>query len=355
MSNRTRIVTQLAILAVTVGCATGTPAAGSPTAQPTPAATPSPVATPGPSHPFAGDPRWIAYQSNRDGEGVYLIHPDGTGNRRVGADFAGGLQLPTWSPDGTRLAMTTRMGGPAEPIEIYDLATEQFRQAFPCEGACLGDDEPAWSPDGTTIAVIRALGPFVDGSPSDCALWLGDVASGGIRQLTSTPGCMERESAPQWSPDGKQLVYYRGTYDDAGIATSTTLYVLDVESKVETRLTDGDLFAGASTWSPDGAWIVFDTRPLNEFQNGEVSNLYRIHPDGTGMEQLTFNTDPSRRANQPRFSPDGAWLVLTADTGRDRELWIMPANGGDPIVVEREGIHTHAAIQPADPPLAIRG
>jgi hypothetical protein len=66
----------------------------------------------------------------------------------------------------------------------------------------------------------------------------------------------------------------------------------------------------------------------------------------TGMEQLTFNTDLSRRANQPRFTPDGEWLLVTADTGPDRELWLLPAAGGDPVVVEADGIHTHAAMQP---------
>jgi hypothetical protein len=31
-------------------------------------------------HPFAGEAAWIAYQTDRGGEGTWLIHPDGTGD-----------------------------------------------------------------------------------------------------------------------------------------------------------------------------------------------------------------------------------------------------------------------------------
>jgi Tol biopolymer transport system component len=124
------------------------------------------------------------------------------------------------------------------------------------------------------------------------------------------------------------------------------LYVLDVETRDETKLTEDDLFAGDSDWSLDDEWIVFSTYPLNDFQCCEVSNLYRIHPDGSGIEQLTSYDTAELRATQPRYTPNGEWILFTAAMPTSRELWLMPAEGGEPRVVRKGGIHTHGTWQP---------
>ncbi len=230
--------------------------------------------------PFAGDPAWIAYQTDRTGqEGIWLIHPDGTEDHQIAADVLEQQLLPDWSPDGTRLVFATR-GGETEPLYEYDLETETSRELFACEDPCVGYDEPAYSPDGTKAAFIRYLGPFINDVPSDCALAIGDVATGEVTQITSNtePQC-DREYFPRWSPDGSQLTYWR--YPPKG----TAVFVINADGTQDTRLTDPEMVAGDPDWSPDGNWIVFSDHPLHEFQCCEVSNLYRMHPDGTGMEQ----------------------------------------------------------------------
>jgi TolB protein len=325
-------------------------------AEPTANATPAPTtqasqASPT-ERPFAGEQAWIAYQTNRTGEGVWLIHPDGTEDHQIAADIPGLEQLPDWSPDGTRLVVTTR-GGDTEPLYEYDLATNTSRQLFKCEDPCVGDDEPAYSPDGTQVAFNRALGPFVYSDadrhevPSDCGIWIGDIATGDVRQITSNidPPC-EREYNVRWSPDGSQFTYWRDPYEN-GQPTGTAVFVMNVDGSGERRLTDPEMFAGDPDWSPDGEWIVFDTYPLSEFQHvSKVSNLYRMHPDGSGLEQLTHHETPAVRATQPRYTPDGRWIIFTAVTPSSRSLWLMPAEGGEPIVLARGGIYTHGTWQP---------
>jgi TolB protein len=86
---------------------------------------------------------------------------------------------------------------------------------------------------------------------------------------------------------------------------------------------------------------------LAEFNStAKVSNLYRIHPDGTGLEQLTFNESTDLRATQPRYTPDGNWIIFTAVTSSSRSLWVIPAEGGEPVVLAPGGIYTHGAWQP---------
>ena len=319
-------------------------------AVPTTQASEPPPASP---HPFAGEGAWIAYQTDRGGsEGVWLIHPDGTEDHQIATDVPGAQLLPDWSPDGTRLVFTTR-GGETEPIYEYDLATETFRQLFACEDPCVGDDEPVYSPDGTKVAFIRALAPFVnspsvgDSVPSDCGLWIGEVATGEVTQITSNtdPPC-DREYTPHWSPDGSQLTYWRDPYQN-GQPTGTAVFVINADGSDERRLTDPEMFAGEPDWSPDGVWIVFDTYPLAEFNFvPKVSNLYRMHPDGTGMEQLTHYETSGLRATQPRYTPDGKWIIFTAVTPSSRSLWAIPAQGGEQLVLAPGGIYTHGTWQP---------
>lgn len=132
--------------------------------------------------------------------------------------------------------------------------------------------------------------------------------------------------------------------------------MLDVASGQETKITDDATFAGDPDWSPDGEWIVYSTYPLNDFNHvAKVSNLYRIHPDGSGMEQLTDYDIDQLRATQPRYTPDGKWIVFTAvipesgyGLGQNlRQLWALPADGGQPVVIAADGrIYTHGTWQP---------
>jgi len=269
-------------------------------------------------------------------------------------DFNGiEVLLPSWSPDGNRIVVASR-GGDTEPLYEYDLTTDTFRQLFACEDPCLGDDEPVYSPDGSQVLFTRYLSPFVHSDvfggdvPSDCSLWIGDIATGEVRQITSNtnPAC-DREYGSRWSPDGTQIVYCRDPFEN-GRPTGTSVYVMNADGTNERQLTDPSMFACIVDWSPDGEWIVFDTYGLVEFNfTPKISNLYRIHPDGSGLEQLTFNDDVGLRAVQPRYTPDGKWILFTSVTMSSRHLWAVPAEGGEPIVVADGGQFTHGTLQPS--------
>jgi Tol biopolymer transport system component len=320
------------------------------TSMPTVAAGTSPTLL---SNPFTGKTAWIAYQTKRSGsEEVWLIHPDGAEDHQIAT---GGLTvlLPDWLPDGKRLVVASR-GGDTEPLYEYDLAAKTLQQLFECKDPCLGDDEPAYSPDGTRVAFIRALLPIAhsdaigDDVPSDCGIWIGDIATGKVSQITSnTNPPWDCEYYPRWSPDGSQFVYFRDPFEN-GKPTGTALFVMNADGSGERRLTDPEDFAGMPDWSPDGEWIVFDTFGLTEFNfEPKVSNLCRIHPDGTGLEKLTFNESTDLRATQPHYTPDGRWIIFTSVTPSSRSLWAIPADGGDPIILEAGGIYTHGTGQPS--------
>ena len=345
-----RLLAALVVAILLAGCSsdpeTTLPAAET-SADTSPDASSTTPDSPLAANPFGGDPTWVAYQTDRSGaEGIWLVHPDGGDDHQVATDLPNAL-LPDWSPDGTHVVMTSRGDGQTEePLFEYDLETDTSRQLFDCTLPCMGDDEPAYSPDGSQVAFIRAMAPIVNDAPSDCSLWIGDRATGKVRPVTSNadPQC-EREYNPRWSPDGTQLTYWRQPSMD-GTATVTAVFVVNADGTDERRLTDPDIKAGESDWSPDGEWIVFATYPLAQYQSGE-SHLYRVHPDGTGLEQLTDFTSAELRATQPRYTPDGKWIVFTAVTSSTRSLWAIPSEGGEPVEIAAGGIYTHGTWQPA--------
>jgi Tol biopolymer transport system component len=199
---------------------------------------------------------------------------------------------------------------------------------------------PRFSPDGSKVAFVRALGPFdrEKDRPADCGLWVGEVATGQVEQLTSNDGC-DREYFPRWSPDGAQLTYWRWREDQTG-TVGTAIFVIRADGDGERQLTDWEMFAGDSDWSPGGEWIVFATHPFQAFPPATTSsptesNVYRIRPDGSNVEQLTDFDAATDRAGYPRYTPQGDQILFALQTPNGRELAIMPADGGQRVTLAR--------------------
>src|SRR5687767_5122861 len=177
----------------------------------------------------------IAFDSDRDGErGVYVAARDGTGVRRVSGD--GYAAVPTWSPDGERLAfiraepensrvwnlwlleldagdmrrLTSFKYGQTwgaswfsdgqrivytheDRLIVQDLTTDRLRQyASPLKQRLVRT--PAVSPDGTKI-VFQV---YRNGA------WLLDLTDGSMRCVLTDPTAEEFA----WAPDGRRVAFH---------------------------------------------------------------------------------------------------------------------------------------------------
>jgi len=177
----------------------------------------------------------IAFDSDRDGErGVYVADASGRNVRRVtGAGFAA---VPSWSPDGRRLAYVRSEVGQSRVWNIWtvDLATgSAHRMTSHKVGQPWGG---AWFPDGKRLAYsheTRLIVRAVDGSsqkifPSPVrgklvrtpavspdgnrimfqvfrhGAWLLDLRDGSMRKVLADPSAEEFT----WSPDGRRVAYH---------------------------------------------------------------------------------------------------------------------------------------------------
>ncbi len=192
----------------------------------------------------------------------------------------------SWSPDGQKLIFG--MDNDNIRSDIYLLTIGAAEPVNLTRTVAYDEKDPAISPDGKRIAFVsgrrKAEGFFLD-------LYTMRIDGGGARLLLE---CSELCHHPDWSSDGKQLVFQMGK----------DLYLIPAGGGKAQKLTTGGVNQFPA-WSPDGAWIAFQRQLVLSANTG--GGIYRIRPDGSGFEKLTPD---SFHPGQLTWSPDGQFLAF---------------------------------------------
>jgi Tol biopolymer transport system component len=264
------------------------------------------------------------------GSRLLMTDPNGHGLRKVAGCVTGDRSCtvfePAWSPDGTRIAFTRGIyGGPRERsrmfVSVAAIHGGTVTRLAAC-GLCGEQDggQLGWSPDGKWIAFSRDTG--LSGQES---LWIVAADGGRARQLThcSAP-CVDIE--PRWSPNGDVLLFQRISSGD-GNQVSNTLYTVRPEGSRLTRIGSG----ADPQWSPDGRRIVFDGANSIEVANADGSNAHVV------VAGATSGTAPGAAS----WSPNGQKLVFFKTPGTrghfTAEVWTMNTDGADKKLLYRSG------------------
>src|SRR5262252_3096426 len=93
------------------------------------------------------------------------------------------------------------------------------------------------------------------------------------------------------------------------------IMIADADGKNERVLAPHEEIEYSPSYSPDGKWVVFTQ------ERGGLADIYRIHPDGSGLERLT---DDPALDDQGALSPDGRSLALVSTRGDGTaNLWLL--------------------------------
>ena len=270
---------------------------------------------------FPGTNGLIAFQS----QAGYDASPSDYEIWTVGSQItANAVQdfTPSWSPDGTKIAIARR-SGPNNTDEIFVMDSDGTNEVQLTNNS-IDDDEPAWSPNGRRLVFTRtssaAHGP--DLFAMDAADRDHNGRGDHLVRLTTHRGSGGFQD-PAWSPNGKRIAFSRSvgpTNNDIFTMRAAPLSRTNRPKRLTKDPAPSTFFDAYPDWSPDGTKIAFET---NRFGHYDIAVM---NSNGTGLTALT--NDPASDGD-PVFSPDGSLIAYDRSTTGGGDIFVMHADGSD--------------------------
>jgi TolB protein len=263
---------------------------------------------------------------------LFTMNPDGSHIRQITHppkslpqdDYA------AWSPDGKKIAFQR------EPIDfstsrvmVVNSDTGDTRAVVPCTGErCVYATDPDFSPDGRSIAYARSFGPPNAREAPEwklhSAIFIVGLDGSDPHQVTSTPkrhkGQLATDTSdPAFSPNGKMLTFVRTNFQKENDRSAVFVQPLGSPEDAH-RITPWKLNCQNNPdFSSDGKLILFRCLPKGE---EGPSNVYWVHPDGTGLHALTHAPAAKQYLGSnfsPSFSEGEGWITVGRTGGYGKE------------------------------------
>ncbi|MEW6126828.1 MAG: protein kinase [Acidobacteriota bacterium] len=308
---------------------------------------------------FSPNGEYIAFRSERDGGGVFVMGASGESVRRL--SDRGPAFHPAWSPDSQEVIFTEeRFRDPRErqvsPHRLWAVNLKSLEKRLISTNDVV---QPQWSPNGHRLAY------WASDESSQRDIWTMTPKGESAVRVTNDAAT---DWNPIWSPDGKQLYFvsdrsggmqlWRVAIDEAtgralaepelvptpsafsqhislsrdgkrlafvNVSLKRNLYRVEIDAQREKisgqprALTLGSRQGMDLDISPDGTRLVYTTVVDNH------EDLVLLNSDGNGEPQLL--TDDEYKDRGPRWSPDGKRLAFYSTRSGNFEIWLINADG----------------------------
>ena len=186
----------------------------------------------------------IAFVSERGGNSdIYVMDPDGKNQRRVTKHPAED-GLPSWSPDGKKIAFVSNRN--EGYIQIWVIDVDGKNPIRLTSG--VWDQKP----DGQKIAYQASRKKALNIEKWNYEVYVMDADGSNKRRLTHHP---RFDGHPPWLPDGKKIAFSSNREDNLA-----EIYVMDADGRNQKRITHNFRDTeekSMPTWSPNGKRIAF--------------------------------------------------------------------------------------------------
>jgi Tol biopolymer transport system component len=288
---------------------------------------------------FSFDGKSIVFQSTRDSlecDQIFTMNSDG-GNTKLVSTGKGATTCSFFIPGTDELIFcSTHAQDAACPVkpdhslgyvwglfdfDIYKCKRDgsELKQLTDARGY---DAEAAVSPDGKEIV-------FTSGRAGDLDLYKMTTDGKNIQRLTYTVGY---DGGPFFSPDGKYIVYrafhprtpeeltrWNFLWENQAVSpVRLELWIMESDGNKQRQITNLGTASFCPYMHPNGDWIIFTTNFADSLGNKRMPNfdLFRIHPDGSGLEQITHSPVFD---GFPMWSYDGKFLIFASNRGEKKE------------------------------------
>ncbi|MCM2314861.1 MAG: protein kinase, partial [Thermoanaerobaculia bacterium] len=302
----------------------------------------------------------IAFRSERDGGGIFIMGATGESVRRL-TDFGGS---PSWSPDGRWLSVTA--GGRSDSystgtrdiwiVEVASGAKRKLLESWPLEGPWWGSPPTCWSPSGQRIVFSASRGskagaqhlwtmPVGGGDPVEVSaegiegfpfgwtaegIWYSRGRTGELWRIAVDEETGRARGAPRLlmqstgissfaspSPDGRRVVFANATGGSTLLRWSFDPSTERISAFRETVFRSSRTVQLGSIVSPDGKWIA----AVRLDPQWDIVLIHTV----TGETRLL--TNDALREDSLEWAPDSSKLYFSMASEGSRELWSIRVDG----------------------------
>jgi TolB protein len=232
---------------------------------------------------------------------IYISDYDGANPQRFTASRSLNIS-PSWSPDGRAIAYISYA---SHFPDIYLQNVYDVKLTRPITGSATSQNQtPAFSPDGSRIAFSA-----VRDSPN-FNIYVINRDGSNLKRLTTSK---LDDIAPSWSPNGTQIVFTSGRTGDA------QLYIMSADGTGVEHLNCGEPHCDKPVWSP---------APLNKIAYTCGTNSgYDICLMDMTTRVVSKLTDGNGSNEQPSFAPNGRHIVFTTTRWGKLQLAMVDLKG----------------------------
>jgi len=248
----------------------------------------------------------IVFVSNRTGNKVnkeiWMMDYDGSNQRQITHYNSLSIQ-PTISADSSKIGFTSyARGNPA----IVIFSVDPVRQLPFYNQVSSVNETPEFTPDGKQIVYASSASGWTQ-------IYVANLDGSGLRRISSSSAI---EVEPKINPKtGAEIAFVSGR------SGPQQVYRMNMDGADVERLTPGEGEASNPSWNPDGQFLAFS------WTRGYATGNFNIFVMDVATRKYTQLTHSEGRNENPSWAPDGQHIVFMSTRTGSPQIWSMLADG----------------------------